>query len=147
MLDRRHLERELTNAEKRVRSATASRRIEGSARKDLLAHATDAAKAALTWCNTVDASETNKRRSSGADAEVVAALLSGASAAREHLIAGLGTFGPGAGGAERVLANLYALVSGTPLRGGEISVPEQRPKDCCSLMLKSSARPCPRAPA
>lgn len=119
--DRRTMERELADAERRVRMKSSTKRIEGSARQSLLSHAAEAVTAALSWCDAIEALAARQRRSSGADDEVVSGLHQAANRVREDLFAGLEDAGPGSRGARLVLDDLYALMSGTPLTGVEMS--------------------------
>jgi len=119
--DRRTVERELADAERRVRMKNSTKRTEGSTRQHLLSHAAEAVTTALAWCDAVDALAARRRLSSGADDDAVSEVHQGANRARAELFSGLEAAGPGGAGARLVLDGLYELLSGTPLADTEMA--------------------------
>ncbi len=115
------IEREMGTTEKIIRMKSSTKRIEGSAKTQILGHAADAIEAATRWCDAVDALTAQTKGASGADEEVVTELRTAAERVKGSIFTDLEKRRHGDVGAAAVLNDFYALLSGTPLAGTEMS--------------------------
>jgi hypothetical protein len=115
------IEREMGTAEKAIRIKSSTKRIEGSAKNQIMGHAADAIEAATQWCDAVDALAARTKGASGADEEVVTELRAVAQRVKGAIFTDLEKGRRGDAGAAVILGDFYALLSGTPLAGTEMS--------------------------